>query len=104
MQIKSGDKVVVIAGKDKGKTGKVMRTIPKTNKVVVENINMVTKHNKPMGPTQPGGIVKFEGAIDVSKVMYYCEEDKQGVRIGHKMLEDGTKVRVCAKCGEVFDK
>ncbi len=103
MHVKNGDTVVVVSGKDKGKTGKVLRTIPKENKVVVEGINMVTKHMKPQGPTNPGGIVKREGALNSSKVMYYCEKDKQGVRVGHK-IEDGKKVRVCRKCGDVLDK
>lgn len=104
MHVKSGDKVVIISGKDKGKSGKVLKVLPKEKKVVVEGANIITKHNKPMGPTNPGGIVKYEGAIDASKVMYYCEKDQKGVRISHNILEDGTKVRVCAKCGEVLDK
>lgn len=103
MQVKSGDTVVVISGKDKGKTGKVMRVLPVENRVIVEGVNMVTKHKKPMGPTNPGGIVKYEGAINASKVMYYCEKDKKGVRVGYK-IENDKKVRVCKKCGDVLDK
>ena len=98
------DTVVVISGKDKGKRGKVLVALPKENRVIVEGVNMITKHKKTMGATQPGGIVKYEGPINVSKVMYYCEKDKTGVRIGHKFLSDGKKVRVCKKCGEVLDK
>lgn len=104
MNIKNGDKVVIISGKDKGKTGNVLKVIPKDRKVVVEGVNIITKHNKPMGPTQPGGIVKYEGPINASKVMYYCEKDKQGVRISYNTLENGTKVRTCNKCGETLDK
>jgi large subunit ribosomal protein L24 len=104
MHVKSGDTVVVIAGKDKGKKGKVLRVIPKESKVIVEGINMLTKHKKPQGPTSPGGIIKMEGALDSSKVMYFCEKDKVGVRVGHDTLKDGSKVRVCKKCGEVLDK
>lgn len=104
MHVKSGDTVVVISGKDKGKTGKVLQALPSENKVIVEGINMVTKHKKAAGPQQPGGILKFEGAINSSKVMFYCEKDKTGVRVGHKELADGKKVRVCKKCGEVLDK
>jgi large subunit ribosomal protein L24 len=104
MHVKSGDKVVVISGKDKGKIGNVLKVLPRENKVVVEGVNMITKHNKPMGPTKPGGIVKYEGAMDSSKVMYYCEKDQKGVRISHNILENGKKVRACAKCGEVLDK
>lgn len=104
MHVKSGDTVVVISGKDRGKTGKVMKVIPTENRVIVEGVNMVTKHKKAGGPTQPGGILKFEGAINASKVMFYCEKDKTGVRVGHNVLADGKKVRVCKKCGEVLDK
>ena len=81
MHVKSGDKVVVISGKDTGKIGKVMKSFPDENRVIVEGVNMLTKHNKPMGPTKPGGIVKFEGAINASKVMLYCDKDKTGVRV-----------------------
>lgn len=104
MQIKSGDTVVVISGKDKGKTGKVLKAMPTENRVIVEGVNIVTKHKKAAGPANPGGILKYEGAIDASKVMYYCEKDKVGVRIGHNISADGKKVRVCKKCGEVLDK
>lgn len=104
MHIKSGDTVVVISGKDKGKTGKVLKAMPKEDKVIVEGVNMVTKHQKPAGPTKPGGIVKFEGAINVAKVMFYCDKDKAGVRVGYQIQKDGSKVRVCKKCGEVLDK
>ena len=103
MHVKSGDKVVVVSGKDTGKIGKVMKSFPDKNRVIVEGVNMLTKHNKPMGPTNPGGIVKFEGAINASKVMLYCDKDKTGVRVGFD-LKDGKKVRVCKKCGEVLDK
>lgn len=104
MHIKSGDTVVVIAGKDRGKTGKVLRVFPKENRVIVEGINMLTKHKKAQGPTSPGGIIKMEGPINASKAMYYCNKDKVGVRVGYKLLSDGKKVRVCKKCGEVLDK
>lgn len=104
MHVKSGDTVVVIAGKDKGKKGKVLSVLPRESKVIVENINIVTKHKKPQGPTSPGGIIKMEAALDASNVMYFCEKDKMGVRVGHDILKDGSKVRVCKKCGEVLDK
>ena len=104
MHVKTGDTVIVISGKDKAKTGKVLKVIPKTGKVIVEGVNMLTRHVKPQGPAQPGGIIKQEGAINSSKVMYYCNKDKKGVKVGHKFLDDGKKVRVCRKCGEVLDK
>lgn len=104
MHVKNGDKVVVISGKDIGKVGKILKAFPKENRVIVEGVNMLTKHKKPAGPTEPGGIVKYEGPINASKVMFYCENDKQGVRIGQKTLGDGSRVRICKKCGEVLDK
>ena len=104
MHVKNGDKVIIMSGKDAGKTGRVLKSMPKQNRVIVEGVNMLTKHKKNMGPTNPGGIVQYEGAINASKVMYYCEKDKKGVRIGHTILKDGKKARVCRQCGEVLDK
>ncbi|WP_300409494.1 50S ribosomal protein L24 [Lagierella sp.] len=92
MKIKKDDTVIVIAGADKGKKGKVLKTFPKTNKVIVEGVNVVTKHEKPRGPQNPGGIVKSEGAIDASNVMYYDSKAGKGVRIGYK-VESGKKTR-----------
>ncbi|WP_352419130.1 50S ribosomal protein L24 [Proteiniborus sp.] len=102
MHVKKGDTVVVISGKDKGKKGKVLAAIPKDNRVIVEGINMLTKHKKPNQQLQQGGIIHQEGPIHVSNVMLYCNKDKTGVRVGHKFLENGEKVRVCRKCGEVL--
>lgn len=104
MHVKKGDTVVIVSGKDRGKTGKVMLAMPKDNRVVVEGVNMITKHRKPQGPTKPGGILKYEGPINVSKVMIYCPKDKSGVRVGMRIEKDGSKTRVCKKCGEVLDK
>ncbi|WP_026895034.1 50S ribosomal protein L24 [Clostridiisalibacter paucivorans] len=103
MHIKKGDTVVVIAGKDKGKKGKVLQAFPKKNRVLVEGVNMLTKHQRANQQLQQGGIVHQEGSIDISNVMLYCSKDKQGVRVGHKFLDNGDKVRVCSKCGEVLD-
>lgn len=103
MHIKKGDSVVIITGKDKGKTGKVLQAIPKTNRVLVEGVNMVTKHQKPTAKVQQGGIVHQEAFIHVSNVMIYEAKNKKGTRVGHKFLEDGKKVRVSVKTGEVLD-
>lgn len=103
MHVKKGDTVVVISGEDKGKKGKVLTAFPKENKVIVEGVNMLTKHKKPTPKLQQGGIIHQEGPIDASKVMLYCEKDKMGVRVGYKFLDNGEKVRVCKKCGEVLD-
>ena len=104
MHVKSGDTVVVIAGKDKGKKGKVLRVFPKESRVIVEGVNMLTKHKKNQGPTSPGGIIKMEGTINASNVMHFCEKDKTGVRVGYKISADGKKTKVCKKCGEVIGK
>lgn len=103
VHVKKGDTVVVIAGKDKGKKGKVLKVIPSENRVIVEGVNMITKHVKPSPRMQQGGIIHQEGKIHASNVMYYCSKDKMGVRTGVKFLEDGTKVRYCKKCGETIN-
>ncbi|HHX67055.1 MAG: 50S ribosomal protein L24 [Miniphocaeibacter sp.] len=99
MKIKKDDTVIVVAGKDKGKQGKVLRTLPKVNKVIVEGVNIQTKHEKPRGPEQPGGIQKSEGPIDASNVMYYDSKAGKGSRIGYK-VENGTKVRISKASGQ----
>ena len=99
MKIKKDDIVKVIAGKDKGKTGKVLRTIPKKDLVVVEKVNVVTKHIKPRGPQNPGGIEKMEAPIHVSNVMYFDSASGKATRIGYK-YEDGKKVRYAKSSGK----
>ena len=99
MNIKKDDKVIVLSGKDKGKQGKVLIADPKGLKVVVEGVNVATKHQKPRQQGVPGGIIKKEAAIDASNVMLVCPKCKKGVRVGYSVLENGTKVRVCKKCG-----
>lgn len=101
MHIKKDDTVVVITGKDKGKTGTVLRTIPKKNKVVVEGVNMQTKHAKATR-TSGSEIKHIEGPIDASNVMYYDKDAKKATRIGHE-IKDGKKVRVSRKSGKVID-
>ena len=91
MRIKTGDTVIVIAGKEKGKSGKVLKTLPKENRVIVEGLNMVTKHKKTQGPNQPGGIQRVEAPIHVSNVMY--SENGKGTKLGYKVSGD-KKVRV----------
>lgn len=99
IHVKKGDTVMVNSGADKGKKGKVLQAMPADNKVVVEGVNVRTKHVKPKKQGEAGGIVKSEVAINASKVNVYCEKCKQGVRIKHETKKDGTKVRICAKCG-----
>ena len=98
MNIKKADKVIVLSGKDKGKQGKVLSADPKAMKVVVEGVNVATKHQKPMKQGQDGGIIKVETPIYVSKVQLVCPKCGKGTRVGHK-IADGKKVRVCKKCG-----
>ena len=100
MKIKKGDMVKVIAGKDKDKEGKVIAVNQKTGKVIVEGVNMLTKHTKPSAQNQNGGIVTQEGPIDASNVMYVHKG--QPTRVGYK-FEDGKKVRVAKSTGEVID-
>lgn len=103
MHVKKDDMVVVISGVDKGKKGKVLDAMPKKNRVIVEGVNMITKHVKPSRQMQQGGRVHQEASINVSNVMLWDPSAKSGTRIKHKRLEDGTKVRVSVKSGEVLD-
>lgn len=103
MTIKNGDTVYVITGKDKGKTGKVSAVYSDKNKVLVENVNIVTKHKKPKSQQDKGGIVKKPAPIDASNVMVVCPVCNKATRIAHKEI-DGKKARVCKKCGASLDK
>ena len=98
LKIKKNDKVVVLSGKDKGKSGKVLGTVPSERKVVVEGINVVTCHIKPRKQGEEGGIVKREAAIASCKVQVVCPKCGKGTRIAHK-IENGKKTRVCKHCG-----
>ncbi|MEG1774561.1 MAG: 50S ribosomal protein L24 [Oscillospiraceae bacterium] len=102
LHVKKDDTVVILTGKDKGKKGKVLQTSPKEQKVIVEGAGMVTKHVKPRKAGEPGGIIKAEGAMFASKVMLVCPTCGKPTRIAHKLLEDGTKLRACKKCGATF--
>ena len=98
MNIKKGDTVVVLSGKDRGKQGKVLGIVPKSSKVVVEGINMVTCHVKPRKQGEQGGIVKREAAIASCKVQVVCPKCSKATRVAHK-IENGKSVRVCKHCG-----
>lgn len=102
-RIKKNDVVQVIAGKDKGKSGKVMRVIPKKDRAIVEKINMVKRHMKPSQQTRQGGILEKEAPIAVSNLMLVCSKCTDPTRVGYKILDDDRKVRFCKKCGEVID-
>lgn len=103
MQIRKNDSVIVIGGKERGKTGKVLRVVPDKDAVIIERLNMVKRHTKPRGPQQPGGIVEKEAAIHASNIMILCDKCNAPVRVGHKTLADGKKIRICRRCNEALD-
>jgi large subunit ribosomal protein L24 len=103
VQIRKNDSVIVIGGKERGKTGKVLRVLPDREAVVIERLNMVKRHTKPRGPQQPGGIVEKEAAIHASNIMILCDKCNAPVRVGHKTLADGKKIRICRRCNEALD-
>ena len=100
VHVKTGDEVVVINGKYRGKRGKVLQVSPSEGKVIVEGVNIVTKHVKPRKMGEQGGIVKAEGAMYACKVQIVCPRCGKPTRVAHKIYADGTKERICAKCGE----
>ncbi|WBW98004.1 50S ribosomal protein L24 [Oceanirhabdus sp. W0125-5] len=102
VHVRRNDKVIVVSGKDKGKIGEVISVQPKVGKVLVKDVNIVTKHQKPSRQNMQGGMVQMEAPIYSSKVMLYCDKCKKATRISKKILEDGSKVRVCKKCGETL--
>jgi len=97
VHVKTGDTVVILSGKDKGKKGKVLEVSPKEGKVIVEGLNIATKHVKPRRQGEQGGIVEAEAAMYASKVQAVCPKCGKPTRVAHKFLEDGTKVRVCKR-------
>lgn len=103
MNVKKGDNVIVLAGQDKGKKGTVISASPKTETVRVEGVNVVTKHVKPRGPQNPGGIMKEPGNIHVSNVQVICPDCGKPTRVAHAIV-DGKKARVCKHCGASLDK
>ncbi|HJB49230.1 MAG TPA: 50S ribosomal protein L24 [Candidatus Olsenella excrementigallinarum] len=102
MNVKTGDKVVVLSGKDKGKEGLVIRALPAEGKVIVEGVAVVKKAVRPSAQNQQGGFVEKEAAIDVSNVMLVCPKCGKPTRVGHDVNDKGDKVRVCKKCGAQF--
>ena len=100
LHVKKGDTVMINSGADKGKKGKVLQVLPKDNKIVVEGVNVRTKHTKPRKAGEPGGLIKSEVAFHASKANVLCSKCGKGVRTKVDIKKDGTKVRVCAKCGE----
>ena len=99
MHIKTNDTVVVLSGRDKGKQGKVMSADPKGGKVIVEGVSVAKRHKKPRKQGEPGGIITMETPIYASKVMRVCPKCDKPTKPAHKFEDDGTKVRICKKCG-----
>ena len=99
MSIRKDDTVVVLSGKERGKQGKVLKAPPKDGRVVVEKVNIVSRHTKPRKQGDQGGIIKKEAPIYACKVQRVCPKCNKPTRPGHKLLADGKKVRVCKKCG-----
>jgi len=102
-RIRKGDRVEVISGADKGKRGEVMRVFPKVNRAVVQGVRMATKHTKPSGMGQPGGIVEVEAAVDLSNLMLLDPKTDRRTRVGFRVLEDGSKVRIAKATGNVVE-
>lgn len=104
LHVKKDDTVIVITGKDKGKKGRIIAAYPRENRVLVEGVNMVKKHSKPSQQNPQGGILDQEAPIHVSNVMLVDPKTNKPTRVGYKVLENGQKVRVAKKSGEVIDK
>ena len=103
MKIRKNDTVLVIAGRDKGKSGKVRYAYPKKGRVLVEGVNYVKKHARSTGQARQAGIIEREMTMDISNVMLVCSRCSKPTRVGRRYLEDGRKVRFCRACGEVID-
>jgi len=102
--IKKNDMVMVIAGKEKGKSGKVLRIVPKKDRAIVEKLNMVKRHMRPGAYSRQGGILEREAPIHISNLMLLCSKCTDPTRVGYRILEDNRKVRCCKKCNEVIDE
>jgi len=103
MNIRKGDMVMVVTGKDRGKTGKVLSIDSKKSRVYVQGLNMIKKHQKPTQTKRQGGIVEKEASLHISNVMFYDEKLSKPTRIGYKFLDDGKKIRVSKKSGDVIE-
>jgi large subunit ribosomal protein L24 len=102
--LKKNDLVMVIAGKEKGKTGRILRVLTKKDRAIVEKINFIKRHQRPSGQQRQGGIIQREGPLTLSNLMLVCDSCNKPVRMGKRLLEDGKKARYCKKCGEMVDK
>jgi large subunit ribosomal protein L24 len=103
MKIRKNDTVLIIAGKDKGKKGKVRRSLPKEDKVIVEGLNVIKRHSKTKGQARQAGIIELEAPLSISKVMLICSKCAKPARVGYRFLDDGKKARICRACSEIID-
>jgi len=99
-KVRVNDTVVVISGREKGKKGRVLRVAPAENRVVVEKVNFIKRHQRPTQKQRKGGIIEKEGPLDLSKVMVFCKKCDQPTKVGRKVLADGAKQRFCRRCQE----
>ncbi len=102
--IKKNDKVMVLSGKEAGKIGTVLKVDREKQRVVVEKVNMIKRHSRPSAKTGQGGIIEKEGPLHISNVMIVCDKCTEATRVGKRVLDDGSKVRICRKCGEPMDR
>ena len=102
--VKRGDTVVVIAGKERGKRGKVLVVLPARQRVIVEKVNMIKRHQRPTQKLRQGGIIEREGTLNLSNVMVVCGKCDRPTRTGTQTLAEGKKARVCRRCGEIIDR
>lgn len=103
MRIHKNDDVLIIAGKDRGKKGKVRKALPDKECVIVEGLNLIKRHSKTKGKTRQAGIIELEGPIHVSNVMVICNKCNKPAKVGIRVLEDGKRVRYCRNCSEIID-
>ena len=101
--VRKNDTVVILSGEDKQKQGKVLKVFPKEGRIIVEGVNFVKRHSRPTQKNPKGGIVEKEGAINASNVMVVCTKCGQQTRVGSKILNDGSRIRLCKKCGEMIE-
>jgi large subunit ribosomal protein L24 len=104
MKIKKNDPVLVIAGDDKGKRGKVLKTFPDKGRAIVEGVNFIKRHTRARKQGQKSGILEKEAPVSVTNLMVVCSKCDKGVRVGARVLPDGRRVRICRSCGEMLDK
>ncbi len=104
VKIKKNDKVKVIAGKQLGRSGKVLKVFPKKQTLIIEGVNFIKKAQRPSQRNQKGGIIEMEGPVHISNVMLICSRCSKPTRVGKSILQDGKKVRICKQCGEILDR